>query len=153
MRAGVAAILVASILAAGCKTVPKEGTGTADGSTPKVETGQSESPGSQAPEAEGPTTIEERWQCGDIRLISTCIPKLGDSFCVGTVKTGKYPAKNTLFSINGVERRWSWFLKDGGYRYTFVIASGFGRYYDFHGVPAGERTKPSGVFTCSETWW
>lgn len=153
MREGMVAILAASILAAGCKTVPEESAGAAGNSPPTVESGHVDPADSSAQEAEGQKSIEERWQCEDIKLTSTCIPKIGDDFCFGTVKTGNFPAKNTLFRIDGVERRWSWYLEDGAYRYTFVIARGFGRYYDFGGASVGERRKPSGVFQCSESWW
>ena len=145
--------LAASVLAAGCITVPDEDTRIVGGSAPTGESGHGDPPEPQAGKAEGPATIEERWRCEDIILTSTCYPSLGSRSCSGTVKTGKYPAKPTFFRVNGIDRLWSWplSLTGDGFDYMFVIARGYGRYYDFRGVPAGEKTKPSEVFTCSET--
>ena len=151
MKSGVAAIWAASVLAAGCMTVQKEDTNIASGSAPTVESKHGAPPEPQDSKAEGPTAIEERWRCDDIRLTSTCYPSIGDGFCFGTVKTGKYPAKDTFFRVDGVDRNWHWSRSGKGFDYTFVIARGRGRYYDFRGVPAGEKTKPSEVFSCSET--
>lgn len=151
MKSGVAAILVASVVAVGCMSAPEKVSNTAGGSAPTDESEHGDPPEPQDSKAESSTAIEEQWRCGDIRLTSTCYPSLGDGSCFGTVKTGKYPAKDTAFRIDGVDRHWYWSRSDKGFDYTFVIARGYGRYYDFRGVPAGEKIKPSGVFPCSET--
>lgn len=140
MRVGIAAVMAASVLAVGC--IPESTPGAGDPSGPittaEAETGE--------PKTEGRTVIEEQWDCGDIVLTSTCAGKRR-TFCSGTVKTGSYPEESTFFNVNGVERRWSW--SD----YSVVIEGGYGRYYNFRGVPEGKRIKPSGVFRCTKRWW
>ena len=50
----------------------------------------------------------------------------------------------THYSRQGLDRRWDW--GENG-QYSFVITpDGNGRYYDFTNVPAGESTKPAGIY-------
>ena len=50
----------------------------------------------------------------------------------------------THYSRQGLDRRWDWGANG---QYSFVITpDGNGRYYDFTNVPAGESTKPSGIY-------
>ena len=59
----------------------------------------------------------------------------------GTV-TAAGTAKNTRFSVEGLNRRWSWDLGDDDtYDYAFVIKpDGTGIYYDFTLLEDGENT-------------
>ncbi len=54
---------------------------------------------------------------------------------------------DTVFFVDGFDRRWSWDLgPDGGYRFSFIIEpDGSGIYLDF-----GDKSeaKPSMVFSC-----
>ena len=114
MRSSVAVISAASVLVAGCITVPKDTAGPPGGSVPpgpvpEVKTEQSDPP-EPTPTAEDRRLIEERWSCddGDILLKSAC--SSGEEFCFGAVKIGEYPGKLAKFRIVGVERRWDWCL-------------------------------------------
>lgn len=150
------AILAISLLA-GCLTNIEE--------DPAPETNPAPQTVPAADETKSPEFIKETWSCdgGEIKLWSSCFPEgsgkglYGNDLCFAYVQIGNYPAKGTGFRIAGTERIWNWGHVDGGYKYTFIIGSRSygdkfsGRYYDFTGVPAGERIKPRGVHDCSKT--
>ena len=162
MRASAVVVLLASALVMSCKAISTGGVEVVDDSDPMVEDESQEADPvihvEQEVEAEQDASqgwedlpgVEEKWQCEDIKLTSIC----ADSFCLGTVQTGNYPAELTTFSVNGVEREWAWSLSDDDtFDYIFVIDGGWGRYYDFRGVSVGESVKPRGVYECTEGWW
>ena len=53
----------------------------------------------------------------------------------------------TAFDVVGLNRRWDWELRTGGYRYAVVVdIDGGGGYYDFGSKP--ESVTPSMRFKC-----
>lgn len=52
----------------------------------------------------------------------------------------------TRYKRAGLEHRWDW---GDGLPYSFTIKTdGTGAYYDFTGVPEGERIKPNEIYKC-----
>ena len=99
----------------------------------------------------------EQWGCGDYfdGCQFRCPVTLTANFHTRT-GTVKFAGTTELaaFRIQGLERRWDWWLgDDGSYNCAFVLSSdGRGRYYDFtREMPDSDgvtRVKPADLFKC-----
>ncbi len=113
-----------------------------------------ENPASQTNKQGRQTIYNENW---------TCEPSYGRRGSPITLRAIKVPGKNwglggvtmdgttvagtASFTIQGINRSWSWDAdKNGGYRYSFVIRPDHrGLFYDFTGK---KTAKPSAFFDC-----
>lgn len=89
------------------------------------------------------------WECEDYgfggkTLIEFGYFSLGETTYGFVLYDGGDEGEITHYSRQGLDRRWDW--GENG-QYSFVITpDGNGRYYDFTNVPAGESTKPAGIY-------
>ena len=97
----------------------------------------------------------ERWVCVDdfsgMGEVITLTREGNSRASTGEVAFGGI-VHEAQFSIDGIERRWSWGRDgNGGFDYSLLIeSSGDGTYYNFRGAEPGERRKPSQWLRCAQ---
>ena len=89
------------------------------------------------------------WECQDFFSGGKTLAEFGYFSINGTtfgfvLYNGGNEGEATSYKRTGLNLQWNW--GENG-QYSFVITpDGNGRYYDFTNVPAGESTKPAGIY-------
>ncbi len=95
----------------------------------------------------------ESWQCTDNEYTSKVLMELGffkdPSYSdIGFILyDGTNTGDETDYRRNGLDHRWNWGVNESNF--SFVIQTdGTGLYYDFTGVPTGEKISAKDVYHC-----
>jgi hypothetical protein len=93
------------------------------------------------------------WQCTDNEYTSKVLVELGyfngeEYSDIGFILyDGTNTGDETNYRRNGLDHRWDWGDEDSNF--SFVIQTdGTGLYYDFTGVPTGEKISAKDVYHC-----
>jgi len=93
------------------------------------------------------------WSCNDYFDGGKTLVEVGfftstDSYELGFILyDGSYTGETTNYGRKGINHRWDW--GEGGANYAFIVKpDGKGLFYDFAGVPDGEKTNANEVYKC-----